>query len=103
MRAPIVNPPRRLASGAPDCDTPDLEIDAPSLRVLIPRDVQQLKSADLALVKRWRMVTRETFEHYLKAGYRVVDYDLPRPAKYERYGSYILEREAGSDGGSSTR
>ena len=76
-----------------DCEAPDLGIAAPIVRVLIPRDVQGLKASDLALVKRWRSVTREAFEHYFKSGYRVVDYELPGAAKYARYGSYILEKQ----------
>jgi predicted GNAT superfamily acetyltransferase len=93
-RAPILNPPRRSATGLPDCEDPGpAPADARRLRVLIPRDAQTLKAADRSLVRRWREVTRGVFRDRLRAGYRVVDYDLPRARRYRDYGCYILERQ----------
>ena len=56
---------------------------------------QALKSLDGALVRRWRTITRSTFRALFKAGYRLVDYDLPGARKYRDYGSYILEKKKG--------
>ncbi len=90
-RAPWVNPPRRSQDGHPDCEDPVLDLEAPRLRVVIPRDIQTLKAVNPALVKRWRLLTREVFQKCFKAGYRVVDFDLPPGRRLARYGSYILQ------------
>ena len=93
-RAALLNPPRRSAGGLPDCEDPDPELPTSRrLRVLIPRDTQALKNVDRNLVRRWRGLTRRAFQHCLRAGYRVVDYDLPAARRYRDYGSYILQRE----------
>ena len=93
-RAPYVNPPRTTRAGLPDCEEPALDIAAPRLRVIIPRDTQALKSRDPELVKRWRQVTRLAFRRYFRAGYRLVDYDLPPGRRFRDVGSYILVRES---------
>jgi len=97
-RAPCINPPRRSPTGLPDCEDPDPDAftsDASRLRVVIPRNTQALKSHDVALVRRWRTMTRTTFRALFKAGYRLVDYDLPAARQYRDYGSYILEKKGG--------
>lgn len=93
-RAPVLNPPRRTPAGLPDCEDPEPTLpDARRLRVLIPRDTQTLKRTDRGLVRRWRDLTRRVFQRGLRAGYRVVDYDLPAARRYRDYGSYILQRD----------
>jgi len=93
-RAPMVNPPRRGGGGLPDCEDPVIDVEKPRLRALIPRDVQAMKEENLALVKRWRGVIRKVFRTCFRAGYRVVDYDLPESRRLAKYGSYILGKQA---------
>jgi len=45
--------------------------DAPSVRIMIPDDVQELKQRAPDAARAWRALTREAFQHYLEAGYVV--------------------------------
>ncbi|HEX5972316.1 MAG TPA: hypothetical protein VFY85_10340 [Gemmatimonadaceae bacterium] len=70
----------------PESGEPDLQLDAPSVRVAIPADVQGLK----ARAREWRRVTRMAFESYLARGY--VARALVR---LDAWSEYLLEREGG--------
>jgi predicted GNAT superfamily acetyltransferase len=66
--APLVNAVREGAAG-PESGVPDLQIDAPSVRVAIPADIQDLKAKAPECAREWRRVTRLTFEAYFARGY----------------------------------
>ena len=82
--APLVNP-TRLDSGLLRCDVPDLDLDAPRVRVAVPADVQALKRASLDVARDWRAKTRAALEAYLARGFRVVEF-----VREEEGGCYLL-------------
>jgi predicted GNAT superfamily acetyltransferase len=85
--APIVNATR--ADGTPSLGT---LVDAPRVRVEIPREIQEEQRAAPSLAAQWRAVTRGALQHYLTRGYAVTGFlrsvDGERP-------SYILTRITG--------
>jgi predicted GNAT superfamily acetyltransferase len=87
--APIVNAVREGAAG-PVSGEPDLQLDAPSVRVAIPADVQGLKARAPECAREWRRVTRMAFESYFARGY--VARALVRRGAWSEY---LLEREGG--------
>jgi len=68
---------------------PSLHLDAPVVRLEIPRAFGDLKTRAPEVALAWRSASRATFLHFLSRGYRAVDF-LWRPG--EPAGSYILER-----------
>ena len=83
---PLVNAPR--SEDEPTiCEPPRLDLDADYIRIAIPADLQTLKTRALAAAAEWRSHTRTAFEHYLRAGYVVVDY-----VREGRFGNYVLTR-----------
>lgn len=50
------------------------DLDAPSLALEVPADIQRLKQADMALALDWRLRVREAFETYFERGYVVTDF-----------------------------
>ncbi len=100
--APLVNPSRQagrwLAPGPAD-----LSLAAPRLLVEIPVGVADLQLEDPPLALEWRLATRAVFQHYFRAGYRVVDFFLSRASGR---GHYLLSRSSSNPGtahGSSQR
>ena len=89
--APLVNAVRDGAAG-PESGEPDLQLDAPSVRVAIPADVQELKARSPASALEWRRVTRLAFEGYLARGY--VARALVRRGAWSEY---LLERGANDE------
>jgi predicted GNAT superfamily acetyltransferase len=87
--APLVNAVREGAAG-PVSGEPDLQLDAPSVRVAIPADVQGLKARAPECAREWRRVTRMAFESYFARGY--VARALVRRGAWSEY---LLEREGG--------
>jgi len=83
---PLVNETSQGAQG-PVSSEPDLALDAPTVRLAIPADIQALKSGSSELAREWRRVTRLAFESYLAKGY-IVRALVRRGAHSE----YILER-----------
>jgi predicted GNAT superfamily acetyltransferase len=71
-------------------DSCNLERDDSLLWVEIPRDVQALKKADIALARDWRAQTRRLFEHYFQRGYAAVDF-VAREKGQAR--GYVLRRD----------
>jgi predicted GNAT superfamily acetyltransferase len=67
---PRINVARRVADGI-ESREPDLELDAPRLRLAIPADIQMLKRVSPELARAWRLHTRAAFETYLARDYRV--------------------------------
>ncbi len=97
-RAPYVNAPRPTRAGTVDTTDVDVEVDAPRIRLVVPRDIDAIKRVDAGLVRRWRAETRRGLRHYLRAGFAVVDYDLPGAPRYRSVGSYVLERRDDAKG-----
>jgi predicted GNAT superfamily acetyltransferase len=86
--ASLVNVVRDGAAG-PETGEPDLQLDAPSVRVAIPADVQGLKARAPECAREWRRVTRLAFETYFARGY------LARAlVRRGAWSEYILERGA---------
>jgi predicted GNAT superfamily acetyltransferase len=84
--APLVNAVREGGPG-PESGEPDLELDAPRVRVAIPADVQGLKARSPACAREWRRVTRQALEAYFARGY--VARGLVRRGTWSEY---LLER-----------
>jgi predicted GNAT superfamily acetyltransferase len=71
--------PRRAASVLPaplltlstDVSRPEGLPETPIVHVAIPSDIQEVKTADAELAKRWRSLTRHVFMHYASRGYEV--------------------------------
>jgi predicted GNAT superfamily acetyltransferase len=86
--APLVNAVRDGAYGA-ESGEPDLQLDAPSVRVAIPVDIQQLKARSPLAAREWRRVTRLGFETYFARGYvaRAI-------VRRDGWSEYILDRGA---------
>jgi predicted GNAT superfamily acetyltransferase len=86
--APLVNRVREGAAG-PESGEPELGLDAPSVCVAIPADIQQLKSRSSQSARDWRRVTRLAFEAYLARGYAV-----RALVRRGAWSEYVLERGA---------
>ncbi|MEJ2556817.1 MAG: hypothetical protein P8186_11440, partial [Anaerolineae bacterium] len=67
------------------------DLDALSLSVEVPADIQQLKRDDMALAHDWRLRVREAFETYLDRGYVVTGF-VTRGQGETRRNSYTLLR-----------
>ncbi|MGH7505365.1 MAG: GNAT family N-acetyltransferase [Longimicrobiales bacterium] len=83
---PLINAVRAARAG-PRSDDPDLDLQAPRLRLAIPLSIQEIKQRDPELATDWRLKTRAAFEQYTARGFAVVDFVRAEPA-----GFYILER-----------
>ena len=83
---PLVNAPRSEDDHTV-CEPPRLDLDVDYIRIAIPADIQNLKTQALAAAAEWRSHTRAAFEHYLRAGYVVIDYVRERA-----FGNYVLTR-----------
>ena len=68
---------------------PDLDIDAPRVRLAIPADIQRLKARSPEIAREWRRVTRAAFESYFGRGY--VARLLVRVGEYSEY---VLELDS---------
>lgn len=86
--APLVNPSRAAGPDLAPGDA-DLTLDAPRLLIEIPAGFADLQVRHPALALEWRMATRAIFQHYLRHGYRVVDFFLSRESGR---GHYLLAR-----------
>jgi chorismate synthase len=64
---------------------------AQKLLVEIPTDISRMKAQNPELAQRWRMETREIFEHYLGREYIVSDF-ITAGEDRGRQGFYLLER-----------
>lgn len=67
-----------------------LDLRDPRLAVEIPSNTETIRSRDVPLARRWRFETREIFQKYHQAGYRITDffrlYRIGKPC------FYIMER-----------
>ncbi|HSR66926.1 MAG TPA: hypothetical protein VLU25_03200 [Acidobacteriota bacterium] len=70
---------------------------AKRLRVVIPAEIEAVKSQSAQAGKAWRLFTRAALEHYLSSGYQVVAYFPPAAAgdPQTRWGSYLLQQTQG--------
>ncbi|MGH7556013.1 MAG: GNAT family N-acetyltransferase [Longimicrobiales bacterium] len=76
-----------VSKKGPRSSPPRLDLEDPHLRVVIPSDIQALKSAAPTIAVEWRTHTRAAFETYLGRGYVVIDF-----VRDEGSGSYVLSR-----------
>lgn len=68
----------------------DLARDDRRLFVEITADFGEMQQTNPSLALAWRLATRQIFQHYFSADYRVVDFFLSREA---RRGHYLLVRD----------
>jgi len=66
---------------------PNTELGNEAVRVVIPSDVGALMSDDLPLAVEWRGATRAVFDHYIRCGYEVRDFERGDPVS-----TYLLVR-----------
>jgi len=71
--ATILNPPQKGSTGLSEPASALRPIDGPRLLLAIPPDFQAIKSADMALARRWRSQTRQLFQTAFARGYLVSD------------------------------
>jgi predicted GNAT superfamily acetyltransferase len=83
-RAPVVNE-TSVRGDWLECGAATLGLDAPRVAVDVPLDFTAMLAGDLDRARRWRAHTREIFNHYFSAGYRVVDFALHEPHHRGRY------------------
>jgi predicted GNAT superfamily acetyltransferase len=82
--APVVNPSRDGAGWVRP--TPgNLTLTSRRLLVEIPTGFAEMQQHAPDLALEWRLATRAIFQHYLRRGYRVVDFFLAREAKRGQY------------------
>jgi predicted GNAT superfamily acetyltransferase len=67
-RVPLVNETFDGVAG-PVSVEPNLELDAPRVRLAIPADIQQLKARSPQAAREWRRITRLAFEAYFARGF----------------------------------
>jgi predicted GNAT superfamily acetyltransferase len=84
VSAPVVNRVRAIG-GSLAPDGVELGRREPRVAVDIPLDFTAMLSEDPSRALEWRLQTRELFQHYLSAGYRVVDFTMDRHAQRGRY------------------
>jgi predicted GNAT superfamily acetyltransferase len=87
LEAALVNVIHAGTEG-PRSSPPRLDLDDAHLRVVIPSDIQALKSAAPTIAAEWRTHTRAAFETYLGRGYVVIDF-----VRDQGSGSYVLRRD----------
>ena len=84
VAAPVVNE-TVLSGGHLECVGVDLSRTDARLAVEIPTDYTEMLGRDPHAARRWRFQAREVFSHYLRNGYRVVDFALDRAHRRGRY------------------
>jgi len=84
--APVVNP-WRVEKQIPIAGEPDLALTAPTIRLAIPADIQELKARAPTVAHRWRHTTRAAFEEYFGRGYAAIDLVRAHECSY-----YLLVR-----------
>lgn len=83
-----------MEDGTPVNAVIDLDRDAERLLVEIPLDLPALREQNLELARRWRLETRQIFEHYLARGYVVSEFIVAGERDHARArGFYLLERK----------
>lgn len=70
----------------------NLALDAETLLLEIPAELQPLKAANLDLALDWRMKVRKAFETYLARGYLVTDFVSITARNGERRNRYLLQK-----------
>jgi predicted GNAT superfamily acetyltransferase len=68
-------------------------LDAPSLSLEVPADIQHLKQVDMSLALDWRLRVREACETYFERGYLVTDF-ISEGQGESRRNYYILRQMA---------
>lgn len=86
--APAVNHVA-IRGGVPCCGAISTALDDPTLALLIPASIQDVKTHDVAAARAWRSATREAFEHYLQQGYVATELVRRTP----QVSAYLLERD----------
>jgi len=88
-QAPIVNPSSGVSIEPLRPGKGDLSLDARRVLVEIPTTFSTMLEREPDAALEWRLATREIFQHYLRRGYRVVDFFLGRESAR---GHYLLAR-----------
>ncbi|MGH9455040.1 MAG: hypothetical protein ACRD2O_13835 [Terriglobia bacterium] len=89
--APCINDTVTNAHGYLAIRRVHLQLDAPRLLLEIPQNTDAIRDHAAALSLEWRMTTRQAFERYLGAGYRVAGFYPPSPQAAGRC-YYLLSR-----------
>ncbi len=78
------------------CISSNLSLDNEFLFVKIPANINQLKSIDLDLARKWRNQTRNIFLNYFNKGYTIIDFvsNKQNRDKIAKNFYYILKRDA---------
>jgi predicted GNAT superfamily acetyltransferase len=87
---PRVNDTRLDGSGLLENLRLHLDLRAPRLALEIPSNTETIRGRDVPLARRWRFETREIFEKYYQAGYRITEFF--RLYKTGKPCFYVLER-----------
>jgi predicted GNAT superfamily acetyltransferase len=88
---PVVNETHKVAEVFSENRKIRLDLGALRLLVEIPSNTDEMRSKIPRLAKRWRMETRQIFQHYFSEGYRVEDFIPPFDSNGPRC-FYILRR-----------
>jgi predicted GNAT superfamily acetyltransferase len=70
----------------------DLQLRESRLLIEIPANTDLMRSDAVALAKRWRLQTREIFQHYLSEGYHVDSFFAQENPPRETHCYYLLRR-----------
>lgn len=71
----------------------DLQLRESRLLVEIPANTDLMRADAVALAKRWRLQTREIFQHYLSGGYHVGSFFAQGKPPHETRCYYLLRRK----------
>ncbi len=73
-----INQYMQTRSGLPASSEPQLKLDADSLALYIPLDIQLIKENDIALAADWQGKLRRACLAYFERGYRIIDFVMER-------------------------
>lgn len=81
-------------SDFPHPTAPELELDADTVLVQLPPDLQYIKRTEVSVAVEWRQVTRTIFETYFRRGYVVTGYASSREFRSGIPNIYRLDRKS---------
>jgi predicted GNAT superfamily acetyltransferase len=82
------------SNSLPHPATPDVELDADTLLVQVPPNIQKMKQTDVSIAVEWRKVTRLVFETYFRRGYVVTGYASSKTHKPRIPNIYRMEKKS---------
>jgi predicted GNAT superfamily acetyltransferase len=74
---PWANETRPNSLGFIENERIHLDLRGPQLLVAIPANTERMRADNPPLALRWRLETRRIFQHYFRAGFRIVDFVPP--------------------------